>query len=55
MSVIGKALDAASKGLGKTGDVIADAAPDLPDAPKIPWAWIIGGGIVVVLLARTRR
>jgi len=55
MSVTGKLFDAASQGLGKTADVIADAAPDLPDAPKIPWAWIIGAGVVVVLLARTRR
>ncbi len=54
MSVLGKAYDAAAKGLGKTASVVGDAVP-LPDVPKVPWGWIIGAGVAVIVLSRARR
>ena len=55
MSVLGKAFDAASKGVGKTASVVGDAVPQLPTVPKVPWGWIIGAGVVVLVLSRARR
>lgn len=54
MSVLGKAYDAAAKGLGKTASVVGDAVP-LPDVPKVPWGWIIGAGVVVLVLSQARK
>jgi hypothetical protein len=55
VSVLGKAYDAAAKGLGKTASVVGDAVPQLPTVPKVPWGWIIGAGVVVLVLSRARK
>jgi len=59
MSVLGKAFDAASKGVGKTasvvGDAVGDAVPQLPSVPKVPWGWIIGAGVVMLVLSQARK
>jgi hypothetical protein len=55
MSALGKAFDAASKGLGKTASVVGDAVPQLPSVPKVPWGWIIGAGVVVFVLSQESK